>query len=255
MTLLRAVLQKITRKKAAGNEADMLMPFTLVQERYATLQQLQSNRQILEVIPANQHRSYQSMIIAIDPDRNVLWLDDLFPAQDFLEVGDDITVRHHRNGEVLTFTTPVIAWGSRFGASGIAVVLPERAEYQPRRISPRCDLSNHTPITAKIRLMGQDACYGTVKDLSGSGLCVMVPGNLLGQLHRDTVLPLCEVRLNKDLHIYCRARVRAFRLCREPYRATRISLEFVDLQPRRQQQLQAFVDRLTPGYLSASRAA
>lgn len=255
MTLLRAVMQKLTTKKTTEANADSMARLNAAHERYATLQQLQASRQILEVVPAGQQRSYQSMVIAIDIERNLLWMDDLFPAQNFLEVGDEITVRHHRNGEVLTFTTPIIAWGSRFGASGMAVVLPDSADYRPRRLSPRCDLSNHTPITAKIRLMGQEACYGTVKDLSGSGLCVLVPGNLLGQLHRDTVLPLCEVHLNKELHIYCRARVRSFRLCREPYRATRISLEFVDLQPRRQQQLQIFVDRLTPGCLAESRAA
>ena len=255
MTLLRAVLQKLTTKTLTGSEAQHVAPLAAAHEGYATLQQLPANRQILEVVPAGQHRSYQSMIIAIDVERNLLWMDDLFPEQNFLETGDEITVRHHRNGEVLTFTTPIIAWGSRFGASGIAVVLPENVRYQPRRMSPRCDLSNHTPITAKIRLMGQDACYGTVKDLSGAGLCVLVPGNLLNQLHRDTAVPLCEVHLSKELHIYCRARVRAFRLCREPYRATRISLEFVDLQPRRQQQLQAFVDRLTPGCIADSRAA
>lgn len=251
MTLLRAVLQKLTTRKATDGDTAPLVQHN----RHATLQQLQASKQILEVVPAGQQRSYQSMIIAVDGDRNLLWMDDLFPVQNDLEVGDEITVRHHRHGEILTFTTPIIAWGSRFGASGMAVVLPDHAEYRPRRTSPRCDLSNHTPITAKIRLMGQEACYGTVKDLSASGLCVLIPGNLLNQIHRDTVLPLCEVHLSNDLRIYCRARVKAFRLCREPYRATRVSLEFVDLQPRRQQQLEAFVERLTPGSLMDSRAA
>jgi c-di-GMP-binding flagellar brake protein YcgR len=255
MTLLRAVLQKLSVKKVANDQAGSPEANALLQERYATLQQLQASRQILEVVPAGQQRSYQSMIIALDVERNLLWLDDLFPAHRQLELGHEITLRHHRNGEVLTFTTPVIAWGSRFGATGMAVILPEFAEYQPRRMNSRCDLSNHSAISAKIRLMGQEACYGTIKDISSSGLCVMVPGNLLGQLHRDTVLPLCEVHLTKELHIYCRARVRSFRLCREPYRATSISLEFVDLQPRRQQQLQHFIDRLTPGYAADSRAA
>lgn len=252
MTLLRSVLQKFTAKKSLGGNVSSVAQ---LRDRYASLQQLQASRQILEVVPAGQHRSYQSMIIAIDTERNLLWMDDLFPAQHFLEVGDEITVRHHRNGEVLTFTTPIIAWGARFGASGMAVVLPDSAEYRPRRSSPRCDLSNHTPITAKIQLLGEEACYGTVKDLSDSGLCVMVPGNRLNQLQRDSLLPLCEVHLSKDLRIYCRARVKAFRLCREPYRATRITLEFVDLQPRRQQQLQAFVDSLTPGAVAAPWAA
>lgn len=256
MTILRAVLQKISGKKTAVNSADdrkIIGPN--LHGPHARLWQLQASRQLLEVIPRGHKSSYQSMIIALDEERGLLWLDELFPTPGLLEIGDEITVRHHRNGEVLSFTTPVIAWGSSFGASGMAVMLPEFADYQPRRTTPRCDLSNHTPISAKIRLLGQEACYGTVKDISSEGLCVLVPGNLLSQLHHGTIVPLCEVHLNKELHVHCRAQVRSFRLCREPYRATQISLEFIDLQPKRRTQLQQFIHRLTPQPIADSRAA
>lgn len=256
MTILRAVLQKFSGKKIPGDlaiETDIQTPD--LHGPHGRLWQLQASRQLLEVVPRGHKQSYQSMIIAIDEARGLLWLDELFPEQKFLQVGDEICVRHQRNGELLTFTTSVIAWGSSFGASGIAVILPEFADYQPRRATPRCDLSQHTTISAKIRLLGQEACYGTVKDISYEGLCVQVPGNLLGQLHRGGVIPLCEVHLNKELHIHCRAQVRSFRLCREPYRATQISLEFVDLQPKRRVQLQQFIHRLTLQDQTDSRAA
>lgn len=255
MTILRAVMQKLSLKKNTA-PADQRSPNAAdLNSSYAALVQLQESRQLLEVIPAGATRSYQSMIVAIDAERHLVWLDDLFPNQHILETGDEITVRHHRNGEVLTFTTPVIAWGSSFGASGLAVILPEEAEYKPRRATPRCDLSNHTPISAKIRLLGQEACFGTVKDISYAGLCVMVPGNLLGQLHQGAIMPACEVHLGKELYLHCRARIKSFRLCREPYRATRISIEFIDLAPRRSAQLQQFVDRLThPEHLALHAA-
>lgn len=255
MTILRAVMQKLSLKKTTASANRFSQASADQENSYAALVQLQESRQLLEVIPAGATRSYQSMIIAIDVERNLVWLDDLFPNQHILETGDEITVRHHRNGEVLTFTTPVIAWGSSFGASGLAVILPEEAEYKPRRESPRCDLSNHTPISAKIRLLGQEACFGTVKDISYAGLCVMVPGNLLSQLHQGAIMPVCEVHLAKELYIHCRARIKSFRLCREPYRATRISIEFIDLAPRRSAQLQQFVDRLThPEHLALHAA-
>ena len=246
MAILRAMLQKLSNTRIALPETEQLTATTSdLHSQFAPLWQLQDSRQLLEVIVNGHSHSYQSMILALDVDRKLLWMDDLFPTSNNLEIGDEITVRHHRNGEVLSFTTPVIAWGANFGAAGIAVILPDSVNYQPRRTEPRCDLSNHSAISAKIRLMGQEACFGTVKDLSSEGLCLMVPGNLLGQLHRDAIMPLCEVHLTNELHIPCRARIRSFRLCREPYRATRISLEFIDLQPKRRTQLKQFINRLT----------
>src|SRR5690606_14888754 len=137
MTILRAVMQKLSLKKPTASANKFSQASADQEHSYAALVQLQESRQLLEVIPAGATRSYQSMIIAIDVERNLVWLDDLFPNQHILETGDEITVRHHRNGEVLTFTTPVIAWGSSFGASGLAVILPEEADYKPKRTTPR----------------------------------------------------------------------------------------------------------------------
>lgn len=254
MTILRAVLQKLTSTRKA-EAANFSLGGSAKPEAPAALHHLLQSRQLLEVTQPGRQRSYQSMIIAIDVERRLLWLDDLFPAQRLLEMGDEITVRHHRSGEVLSFTTPILAWGHSFGASGIAVALPELVDYQPRRQAPRCDLSGHTPITAKFRLLGQKASYGTVKDISTEGLCVLAPGNLLAHLHHGTVLPLCEVHLNKQLHIHCRALVRSFRLCREPFRATQISLEFIDLPPKRKLELREFVARFRVQDIADSRAA
>lgn len=256
MTLLQAVLQKLSRKKsielpvhAAVNAA----PATT--ERHELLHQLLTQRQLFEVVPQGSQRSYQSMILAIDAERGLLWLDDLFPPQRLLEVGDQITLRHHRDGELLTITTTIIAWGSDFGASGMAVLLPDEACYQPRRAQLRYVLGEHMSLTGKIRTLGQEPVYGTVEDLSAGGLRILVAGNLLSQIHHGAILPLCEVNLSRELHIRCRARVRAFRICRSPYRGTQISLEFVDLSLARQQQLQQFIQYLSTKEQPQKRAA
>lgn len=248
MTLLQAVLQKLSLKKDLPPQ---ILPDAITgaahsaNEQHELLHQLLGQRQILEVVPQGSQRSYQSMIVAIDTKRNLLWLDDLFPPQRMLEIGDQITVRHHRDGELLTITTPIIAWGSDFGASGMAVMLPDQACYQPRRAQLRYTLGEHMSISGKIRTLGEEPVYGTIEDISAGGLRILVAGNLLGQIHHGAILPLCEVNLSRELQIRCRARVRAFRICRSPYRGTQISLEFVDLSAPRQQQLQQFIEYLT----------
>jgi c-di-GMP-binding flagellar brake protein YcgR len=247
MTLLQAVLQKLSLKKNTHAQTlpDAATRACPANERHELLHQLQAQRQLLEVVPQGSQRGYQSMIIAIDTTRRLLWLDDLFPPQRMLEVGDQITVRHHRDGELLTITTPIVAWGSDFGASGMAVMLPDQTSYQPRRAQLRYVLGEHMSITGKIRTLGEEPVYGTVEDLSAGGLRILVAGNLLSQIHHGAILPLCEVHLSRELQIRCRARVRAFRICRTPYRSTQISLEFVDLSAARQLQLQQFIEYLT----------
>lgn len=250
MTLLQAVLQKLSISKNASKNLHAAAianaaSAAVAAPRHEILEQLKVQRQLLEIIPQGSQRSYQTMIIAIDAMRGLLWLDDLFPPQRLLEIGDQITLRHHRDGELLTITTPIVAWGSDFGASGMAVMLPDEATYHPRRAHLRYELGERLTLTGKIRTLGQEPVYGTVEDLSSGGLRILVAGNLLSQIHHGAVLPLCEVNLSRELHVRCRARVRAFSMCRSPYRATRISLEFVDLPESRQRQLQQFIQRLT----------
>lgn len=247
MTLLQAVLKKLsnnTSKLIAQPSIETTETPAKATERWELLHLLRQQRQLLEIIPKGSQRSFQSMIIAIDSTRGFLWLDDLFPAERTLEIGDTITIKHHRDGEVLTMTTPIIAWGRNFGASGMAVTLPEEVNYQPRRLYPRCELSEQMSLTGKIRTMGQEPVYGSIEDLSAGGMRILIAGNMLSQIHHGAVLPLCHINLSREFQIRCRARVRAFRICRSPYRGTQISLEFVDLPLIQQRQLQQFIYHL-----------
>jgi len=218
-------------------------------EQYAPLYQLLNQRQILEVKIEGSTLSYQTLVLAIDIQRGLLWLDDLFPKQHLLEVGDRITLRHHRNGEQLTFSSPVLAWGNNYGANGLAILLPEHVSYIPRRQFKRADISDRSSLSLKLRAVGHEAIYASVLDISSGGLRASVPGNLLGQLRHGALLPLCELVLSDELTLRCSARVRSFRLLRLPHRHTQISIEFVDLPFERQQQLQQFINNVV--YLQA----
>jgi c-di-GMP-binding flagellar brake protein YcgR len=263
MAILRSVWQKLTGKmppnlvtaQAKPNSPKTALTLASVSpmpksyrdiapDQYQPLWQLLNQRQIIEVKVEGSSLAYQTLVLAIDIQRGLLWLDDLFPSQHVLEVGDRITLRHHRNGEQLSFSSPILAWGSNYGANGLAIMLPEQLCYVPRRQNRRADVSDKPIPGLKIRPIGQDISYGSVMDISSGGLRASIPGNLLGQLRHGALLPLCELALSDELTIRCSARVRSFRLLRSPHRHTQISLEFVDLAPERVQQLQQFINNL-----------
>lgn len=214
-----------------------------IPEQYLPLWQLYKQRQLLEVRIGSASRVYQSMIIALDIERGLLWLDDLFPQQRVLDVGDELFIRHHRQGEQLLIRAPIIALGTHFGASGIAILLPEENTYRPRRSNPRFNLTSDSPIMVKIRTLGEEPCFGTLQDISAGGVRIHVAGNLLAHLRHGTQLPLCEIDLGDNLLIRCRARVCSARIARSPHRCTQISLEFIDLPERKCELLMQFLQR------------
>lgn len=210
---------------------------------YYTLFALQQNRQLLEVRWGSSSRRYQSLILAVDVERELIWIDELFPQQLVLDVGDSITLRHHRKGEELVIETHVVAMANQFGAQGIALSLPEQIQWQPRRRQPRFALGGAATLV-KIRTLGADACYGKLQDISTGGFSVSISGNLLGQLRHGALLPVCEMMLDDQLQIRCKGRVCAFRIEREPYRNTRICVEFVDLPEKTRIELMNCLNRL-----------
>ncbi|WP_323814843.1 flagellar brake protein [Cellvibrio sp. NN19] len=215
---------------SATSEAGDTSPLRAIPAEYLALAELEDQRQLLEIKITGASRVYQSMIIAVDIERGLLWLDDLFPQQLMLEVGDEITLRHHRNGEQLVITEAIVALGSTYNVAGFAITLPSFAYYTPRRSAPRYVVGHQSPLSVKIRTLGQEPSYGTLQDISTGGLRLMVAGNLLPYLRHGALLPLCEVDISDELKIRCRARICAFRLGRRPYRHTQISIEFIELE-------------------------
>ncbi len=220
-------------------------------DQYSPLWELQKQRQLLEVKISGASRAYQSMILAIDTKRGLLWLDDLFPQQHILDIGDEIILRHHRNGEQLLIRAPIVAMGSTYEASGFAITLPESVYYMPRRSAQRFAIGHTSPLSVKIRTLGQESSFGTLQDISTGGLRLLVAGNMLPFLRHGALLPLCEVDINEDLHIRCRARICAFRMGRSPYRHTQISVEFIDLEEETRAALARFLRESQPASLYA----
>ena len=232
---------KIANAVPSAEELDGSVPISAVPDEYLPLAELQNQRQLLEVKITGASRVYQSMILAIDIERGLLWLDDLFPQQLLLDAGDEITLRHHRNGEQLVIRAQVIAMGSTYNASGFAITLPEFVYYMPRRASPRFIVGHQSPLSVKIRTLGQEPSYGTLQDISTGGLRLMVAGNMLAHLRHGALLPMCEVDINEELQVRCRARICAFRMGRSPYRHTQISVEFIDLEEETRAALARFL--------------
>lgn len=216
---------------------------TIPKHDHPLLNQLMRSRQFIEVSINTEHTGYQSMILAVDNERELLWLDDLYPLTEPLKIGDILHIKHHRNGEVLVFQAPVVALGVNFNSPGTALLLPEYVQYSPRRKYSRHTLSTQA-VRAKIRALGEEPRYGSIINLSAGGMRLAIAGNVLSELHLNALLPLCQFKLSSSLSINCHARVKSYKMARAPYRHTQVSLEFSGISPVEQGALQSHLEQL-----------
>jgi c-di-GMP-binding flagellar brake protein YcgR len=199
---------------------------------------LRQQHQLLEVRLKTSVRTYQSMILAIDIERQLLWLDDLFPSQIALEVGDAIEVRHHQGGNLLRVTGHVLALGSAFGAAGFAIALPAEASYQPRRRHPRFTIANAPALNTLLGFIGSDPIYGDVIDISLGGAKIRTNQLKSSMVSPGQVIPLCEIKLTEDVKI--RSKVRVCALIKDD-KQHHICLEFLTLSPLQVEALSRFL--------------
>jgi len=116
MTLLKRFIQKLkaqpTAPAAASQKPVRPRPEPEVIE---PLKRLQERRQLLRVHTnpneaGNPEASYQSMLLALDLERGLIWLDHLFPRVSHLKPGETLTLSHSEGWHITQFTSRLISW-------------------------------------------------------------------------------------------------------------------------------------------------
>ncbi len=244
MAILQSVLQKFSRKAHSVEVDQGAKSLSRKITNYAPLFELQEQRQLIEVISQRTGETYQSMILAVDLNREQLELDELFPQPaDFIyQPGDKFTVKHHHQGLVLSFTCTLNSIVMSLSSPIYTLQLPEQVNYQQRRQFTRLTLSKQQPLSVRLQSPRRTPWYATANNISAGGMRLVIGGNVLDQLQHNTYLPECEFRFNHDFQIRCQARVKGFRFLRRPYRHTELSIEFKDMGPQQRGQLEQLIE-------------
>lgn len=242
MAILTRFLSKLT---AAPSNADPIETqpalSAALSESVRRLRPLLEHKRLLTVELAG--REYQSMLLAMDTERELIWLDDLFPRAKTLGTDDQLQVSYYHKRHAIRFSGPVLGRGSPAGVNGVALPLPQEVYSGPRRRWSRLEVFGWHPISARLAIPGHALVSGEVLNLSAGGLRLGIPGDWRPFLRRGELSPLCEFTVEPGLRIRCRIRVCAFNISQRPWHQTRVSLAFVDLQPELQQSLAQFVEQ------------
>ena len=205
------------------------------------LNQWLTSRRILSV--GNAQCQGQSLILALDSKRDILWLDDIFPAPERLEQGDTLQVSLRQGFEHCYFTASVITIVHRPAGRMIALPMPSEIHRAPRRRHRRFNLPGPA-LTVRVRAPGHSAETAQVINISAGGIRIAINGNALAAYRPGTALPFCRFALGPDIMVGCRATVKAATLDKNAGRRTQVSLAFADIPLGQRQQIDAYLHKL-----------
>ena len=216
--------------------------------RYASLIELQDQRQLIEIISPDFSDSFQSMIVGVDLYQQQLIIDELSPTSQNPEalIGRQLTIRHQRAQQMISTTVDVIDWSEQ--SRSLLLSLPKDIAYRPRRKDYRMTLVNHAPVNAVITPLHGSTWHATLTNISLGGMRIIVSGDLRSDLEKHKPLKKCSITLPSkhipsEPPIQCSGRVKAFRFIGRPYRRTEISIEFDTISEANQLLLQHFIEQ------------
>ena len=205
------------------------------------LRRIIEQRALVRVTVPGGRASYNSAILRMDPEQDLLILDELNPRighERLLEVG-----RLHASAQVqgieTRFSGALEEVGNSAGIAFYRLRFPKDVLYLQRRTSFRVRISTTTPVAAMFERDG-DSLRGRVLDLSEGGMGVEFSRHVT--LHPGEIVP-CRMRLPNGQQVGCKLEVRHV-IGSQDQGKIRIGGRFVELHPQRRKMLSRLVAEL-----------
>ncbi|VXC35048.1 Flagellar brake protein YcgR [Pseudomonas sp. 9AZ] len=160
-------------------------------EIVANLRQLQQNHDPLIITFHERNQRFQSYVIEVDRDKNLLILDELMPndGERYLANGEAFNVEAFHDGVRVAWTCEQsVRITDHEGARCYFSPMPLEVTYHQRRSAFRAPLKQSELI--KIELAGDKlltAVPGHLLDISATGCKLRFPGNITGSLQAGQV--------------------------------------------------------------------
>ncbi|MCP8898649.1 flagellar brake protein [Gilvimarinus xylanilyticus] len=241
MSLLSRLFNKPKNTVAPPASATFYTAPSPAPEVIALLSHWAVKRQLLSARIAGGTEDFMTMVLAVDPARGLVWLDELNPATALLGESDTLILSDQVHGEILSLELPFVASKS-FQREALACLLPSQIQSRPRRQWMRFG-APVTPEHMIVRALGEAAQTAQLINLSAGGARLALRGNFLSQLQVDSFLPVCEFRLGEKLWRMS-ATVKSARLARASYRQTQVSVEFADISQTDKRAIDQHLQRL-----------
>lgn len=213
-------------------------PDLLLNQVYLELNQLQRDRQFLDVKIPGEDNSLQSLILEIDPDEKTILIDEFFPRGFLGLPGQKLKFcLRRKGGRSIRFESAILERHSIDGTPVYVIDLPESLNNDQRRGSYRIPVETHKNIN--LQFFAPDRCQysGRLSDISIGGICLQSRDSFVRDIREnDTLLDLAFEFAGTQLE--CDLVVKSVQTKVEPGMPFRIGAAFADLPVQESRQLE-----------------
>lgn len=218
------------------------------------LHRLQRAHSLLTVnIPGN-NRSYNSIIIDVDSDKQRLLLDVLHPESGHKEVMKlkEFSVTAHHEGIKLGFKGYIKELINDDGKPAYFIPYPGILFYHQQRAAFRAPVSMGDHVEIKINSEGSKVTQGWITDLSLGGLGLQFELKKSMPFRNGMLLPACQFATPGKPDFECALEVRNVREDSNE-RFVYVGTRFVELAKQDERQIQSFVVKLERDMIKRSQ--
>ncbi len=210
----------------------------LLNRVYLELNQLQRNRQFLDVQIPGENTSLQSLILEIDPDEKTILIDEFFPRGFLGLPGQKLKFcLRQKGGRSIRFESAILERHSIDGTPVYVIAMPHSLNNDQRRASYRIPVDSRKAIN--LQFFAPDHCQhsGQLADISIGGICLQSRESFVRDLQEnDTLLDLAFEFAGA--HLECDLIVKTVQTKVEPGMPYRIGAAFADLPSQEARQLE-----------------
>lgn len=187
---------------------------------------------------------YSSSILGIKPEKNLIILDELIPAEGNLRLQQlkALKLSTYHKGIYLSFNLNNIESGSSRGIVYYKAALPTRIYYPQRRKSPRIEISTIDIAFKGISERTGVNVSGYLFDLSRGGAGIDLPSNR-ARIQRGDVIKKCQISF-EDYTMDFDFSVRFVKAAAGSSSKVQIGGSFENLSPKSQSRLSYFITSL-----------
>ncbi len=217
----------------------------LTDERQKTLfnlSKLQREHSFVDVrFPARADVRFHSMILDVDPENNLVTLDELYPRNQArrVEIGDVVEITSRTRGIKLGFLSQVEKVRLSEGEISYDIQLPENVRQKQKRNNFRVNIPQDAGI--KLYLHTETELMCSVLNISTKGIGLVIAGNLSQELEKQTQLHDCLLELPEQPAITCSINIRSVEFKSRPTSRTIVGALLENINTSNQKKLDQYV--------------
>lgn len=218
------------------------------------LRPLLDKHAIITATLPDSNQFFNTALLAIDPDNDLLVLDELHPKEGhhLLSKAQHVTLRAQFEGVEINFSIKLKNIDSNNGVAFYNLEFPKKIRYLQRRSAFRVSISAAKEIAVQITTPDNKTYNGELHDISAGGMCIRVPKKKASALAEYKQEIQCAIALLDKQQIRC-----TFHICHtslhEPSGCLLVGGHFEHLDKIQRRAIERFVVELQR--LSAKNAA